>query len=145
MKTKGLRQLELQEFCEERLKEQATAPVAMELDGVTADSPELAKAVSEQVAKSTKSLQAQVSRLTNKLNEIKNKSPCTTKSSAQPKKKPDSSLQATDKLDRAKSKAATQKAAAVGKDSTNSNKRKTHHGKRKKSQKSKSKPNNSNS
>jgi hypothetical protein len=48
-KTNSLRQLELQEFCKEQLKEQATAPVAMELDGVTADSPELAKAVSKQV------------------------------------------------------------------------------------------------
>jgi hypothetical protein len=81
MKTEGLRQLKLQEFCEERLKDQSTAVVAMELDGVTADSSKLAKAVSKQVAKSTKSLQAQVSQLTNKLNGIKNKSPGTTKSS----------------------------------------------------------------
>jgi seryl-tRNA synthetase len=85
----------------------------MELNGVTANSPKLAKAISKQVAKSTKSLQAQVSRLTNKLNEIKNKSPGATKSSAQPQKKMDSSLQATNRLDRAKSKPASQKAAAV--------------------------------
>jgi hypothetical protein len=46
----------------------------MELDGVTANPPKLTKAVSKQGNKSTKSLQAQLSRLTNKLNEIKNKS-----------------------------------------------------------------------
>jgi hypothetical protein len=55
-KTASLRQLKLQEFCKEQLKEQA-------LDGVTTNSPELSNAVHKQVAKSTKSLQAQVSQL----------------------------------------------------------------------------------
>jgi hypothetical protein len=144
-KTDTLRNLELQEFCEERLKEQATATVAMDLDAVTADSPELAKAVSDQVALSTKSLQAQVTRLTNKLNQLqesKNKPPGANQSSAQPKKKKDSPQQATA---RTKPKAAAQKAAAAANDSTASSKTKTRRGKGKKNNTKKSTPANSNS
>jgi hypothetical protein len=54
-------QLILQEFVKSQLKEQATMPVAMEMDSITTNSPKLAKAVKAQVAQSTKSLQAQVS------------------------------------------------------------------------------------
>jgi hypothetical protein len=116
----------------------------MELDAVTANSPELAKAVHEQVAKSTKSLQAQVSQLTNKLNEIKNKFAGANKSSIQPKNKWDSAPQATDHHHRTKLKANAQKAAATAKDSSSS-KKKTPRGKGNKTKNRKSKPNNSNS
>jgi hypothetical protein len=72
-KEETLCQLELQEFVESQLKEQATVPMAMDVDLITTGSPELADAVKAQVAKHTKSLQSQVSGLTNKLSELK---PC---------------------------------------------------------------------
>jgi hypothetical protein len=88
-KDKNQRQLELQEYVESQLKERATAPVAMDIDQITTDSPELADAVKAQVAKQIKSLQTQVSRLTNKLNETKNMPSGAPRSRAQPKKKKD--------------------------------------------------------
>jgi hypothetical protein len=54
-------QLDLQEFVENQLKEQATAPAAMDVNLITTNSPELAKAVKAEIAKHTKSHQSQVS------------------------------------------------------------------------------------
>jgi hypothetical protein len=88
-KENALRQLTLQEFAESEIKEKSTAAVAMEIDSLTTDSPEVGEAIKEQVANATRSLQQQVSRLQNQLNE-KNKSPGARKSRAQPKKKKDS-------------------------------------------------------
>jgi hypothetical protein len=109
-KEETLCQLELQEFDESQLKEQATAPVAMDVVLITTDSPELADAVKAQVARHTKNLQSQVSRLTNKINKLENMPSGVSKSHAQPKKKKDSTLHA------AKLPPAAQKAAAVVKD-----------------------------
>jgi outer membrane murein-binding lipoprotein Lpp len=146
-KTNTLRQLQLQEFCEERLKTQATAAVAMDLDGITADSPELANTIKDLVSTNTKSLQAQVTRLTNKLNQIqdsKNQSSGANKSSARSKKKMDSSQHNTVRF-HPKTKANAQKAVAVANDSNAGAKNKTLHGKGKRSKKKKSTPANSNS
>jgi hypothetical protein len=133
-----LRQLELQEFVEGQLKEQATAPVAMEVDLITTDSPELAEAVKAQVAQSTKSLQAQVSRLTNKLNELKNMPSGAPKSRAQPKKKKDPTLQAV------KQPPAASK-AAVDVNDLPASKPRPAPGKSRKQRKKKNKPKNSSS
>jgi hypothetical protein len=144
-KTNIVHQLELQEFCEERLKAQATVTVTMDLDGVTANSPKLAKAVQALVATHTKSLQAQVTRLTNKLNKLnepKNKSPGAPKSSTQPRKKKDSSQQTTI---RTKPKANAQKATTAANNSNASSKNKKQPGKGKRNNNKKSTPNNSNS
>jgi hypothetical protein len=62
------RQLDLQEFLEASLKDSATAPVAMMLDGLTLESPELQEFVTSAIANQTKSLQSQVSKLNNQLN-----------------------------------------------------------------------------
>jgi hypothetical protein len=144
-KTTVVRNLELQEFCEERLKEQATATVAMDLDAVTVDSPELAQAVQDLVSTNTKSLQAQVTRLTNKLNQLtvqKNQSPGANGSSARSKKKKDSSHQA---IARPRPKANAQKAAAVANGSVANSTNKNQRGNGKKNNKKKNTPANSNS
>jgi hypothetical protein len=65
-------------------KEQATATIAIDLDGITGNYPKLAKAAHDLFATNTMSLQAQVSRLTNKLDQLhetKNQSPGTNQSS----------------------------------------------------------------
>ncbi len=106
-KENALRQLTLQEFVESEIKEKATAPVAMEINSLTTDSP-------EQVANATRSLQKQVSRLQNQLNK-KNKSLGAKKSRAQPKKKKDS-LQT-------RPPAAAKKAAVADNDRTSAKKK----------------------
>jgi hypothetical protein len=59
-------QLMLKEFIDTMLKESATAPVAMELDQITANSPQqLAAFVTNQVNKTTEKLRHQVSQLQN--------------------------------------------------------------------------------
>jgi hypothetical protein len=132
-KEETLCQLELQEFDESQLKEQATAPVAMDVVLITTDSPELADAVKAQVARHTKNLQSQVSRLTNKINKLENMPSGAPKSRAQPKKKKDSTLHA------AKLPPATQKTAAVVKD-TPASKTKPPRGRGNRPKKKKSKP-----
>jgi hypothetical protein len=57
------RQLTLKEFVDLTLKEQSTAPVAMDFDQVTTNSPELAAFITDQVTKSTAKLRSQVSHL----------------------------------------------------------------------------------
>jgi hypothetical protein len=54
-------QLDLQESVKNQLKEQATAPAEMDVNLITTNSPELAKAVKAHVAKHTKSHQSLVS------------------------------------------------------------------------------------
>jgi hypothetical protein len=54
------------EFIEMTLKETATAPVAMDLDQIKANSPQLAAFVADQVIKSTDKLRCQVSQLQKK-------------------------------------------------------------------------------
>jgi prophage DNA circulation protein len=138
-KEKTQRQFELQEFVESQLKERATAPVAMEIDQITTNSPELADAVQAQVAKHTKSLQSQVSRLTNQLNGLKNISSGASKESrALTKKKSDSAKQA------AKPTPVAQKAAAAVSD-TPASKTRPPRGNGKRTRKKKSKPKNSSS
>jgi hypothetical protein len=126
---------------------QATATITMDLDGIMADSPELTKTVQDLVATNTKSLQAQVTRLTNKLNKIqdsKYQSSGTDKSSTRSKKKMDSSQHNTVRSN-PKVKTNTQKAVAAANNSNASSKNKKLHGKGKRKNKKKSTPTNSNS
>ena len=62
-KEEQARQLTLKAFVDITLKERSTAPVAMELDQVTTDSPALAAFIADQVTKSTAKLRSQVSHL----------------------------------------------------------------------------------
>jgi hypothetical protein len=62
-KEEQARQLTLKEFVDLTLKESATAPVAMNLDQIATDSPELATSFSEQVTKSTSKLRGQAAQL----------------------------------------------------------------------------------
>jgi hypothetical protein len=132
------RQLELQEYVETQLKERATQPVAMEIDQITTDSPELAEAVKAQVAQHTKSLQAQVSRLTNTLNGLKNMPSGATKSGARQQKKKDSTPRA------AQQPPAARKAAVADSDTPASTTRPPR-GRNNKPKKNKRRPKNSSS
>jgi hypothetical protein len=69
-----VRLLTLKEFVDTTLKETVTAPVAMALDDITTDSPQLAEFVSDQVTKSTAKLRGQVAQLQKQLlNPTKNR------------------------------------------------------------------------
>jgi hypothetical protein len=64
--------LALQEFIDTTLKESSTAPVAMAVDDITTDSPQLATFVADQVTKNTEKLRAQVAQLQKQLHPAKN-------------------------------------------------------------------------
>jgi hypothetical protein len=128
IKAEQQRQLDLQEYLETSLKNAATAPVAMQLDNLTLDSIELKDFVASTIADQTKSLQSQISKLTNQLN-AKNQTSGATKSSARPEKKKDQNQTTRQQ----KSKAANaQKAATAANGSTDAKKK---NGKQKQKQK----------
>jgi hypothetical protein len=100
----------------------------MQLDNLTLDSIELKDFVASTIADQTKSLQSQISKLTNQLN-AKNQTSGATKSSARPEKKKDQNQTTRQQ----KSKAANaQKAATAANGSTDAKKK---NGKQKQKQK----------
>jgi hypothetical protein len=62
-KEEQARQLTLKEFVDPTLIESAAAPVAMDLDQITSDSPELAAFIADQVTKGTAKLRGHISQL----------------------------------------------------------------------------------
>jgi hypothetical protein len=121
VKAEQQRQLDLQEFLEVSLKTTATEVVAMELDSLTLESPELQEFVNSAIAAKTKGLQTQVSKLNNQLN-AKNQNKGAKKPGAQPQKQKGKRNQTTRKP---RSDAATddRKVAAAAKGSTDAKKK----------------------
>jgi hypothetical protein len=106
-----VRALQLKEFVDRSMKTSATAPVAMDVDNITVDSPALKDFVADEVTKATEALRKQVKGLQVRLQTPKNDSRGAS-SSARNKKK-------TDTVKKPKSRQATaQKAAAAANDST---------------------------
>jgi hypothetical protein len=120
VKSEQQRQLALQEFLEAALKDSATEPVAMMLDGLTLESPELQDFVTSAIADQTKSLQSQVSKLHNQLNAKNQSKGAKSKASALPQKQK-GRKDPPARQRKPKDTAAGQKAANVAKGSTDAN------------------------
>jgi hypothetical protein len=121
VKAEQQRQLELQEFIETSFKQDATCPLAMELDTLTVESPALHEFVAREIAKHTKGLQTQVSSLTNKLN-AKNKTPGAHKPSARSTNKKGTSKNLSTRPKKGAAPATAPKADAAANGSTNKQK-----------------------
>ena len=108
------RALQLKEFVDRAMKTDATAPVSMDVDNITVDSPALKDFVADQVTQATEALRKQVKSLQIRLQTPKKDSRGAT-SSARNKNK-------TDSIKKPPRQANAQKAAAAGNGSTDARK-----------------------